>query len=666
MRRSLFIPVPLASALMGFVSVRPGMANGAETTDKLTETTAISRETFPVPSVIASLYGSGGLAAFDPFHTWAPGSSRPPDPANTADPGADAARLPDGPFYDVSAAWTAHGFQPHAGTRVLYSPKARRLFASISPQDREQVRAFCTWPAEIWIDENAWLGSPPVRQAKYCVSVWLVPAVGTGGWTFRPQLPDGLLALPASARRQVARQSVIDRAGQRAMVESVSGLLPARDQPGTGLTTEVEMTLAEDGATHDFNTATALRIRLESGELVALNNSYQQISSRGGEWLVEAGLLPGNPPQRVFLLCGSVPVGDPALRRGGEDAMVTRWTGKPVEVGDNPGGWDAAFLDVHWSGVKAEAVSEARLRFEIPEPKVSPDPFAPSHSRDRTAPFADYDNDVYDPATDPALGPLFRTLPPWPLATYPAQTLPEIFGRLKVRDVTSFVSYWLNLNPAAFRVWIPENTDGQLFVAGEPEVLQILKDRFPPWYEMPNRLLNPSLELTLTESRGPDSPLITHWHSNVPVREGQQSHIAFETLGWDAKDHQEVRSPGAGLHFSLMRTSRLDAKTAAAAPLEYPADDSLTVDASFEFHSLVSNQEISWKGRLEFTNHTAPAQTVILNPGTSGQEWKLTLQLHPLPPLVNEFPGFNRLSNWWRKKAPLAQKLQREKPASSN
>ena len=146
------------------------------------------REVFPVPALVAHLFQESGPVAFgapDPYKQPRPETIPRPTPIV---PIAEAASLPAGVFYDIMPEWVKRGFSPHQGTRALYHPGTQLIFASIAPEDEEQVRAFCQWPAALWLGEFD-RNSGTVRQTQFRVTAYTVPVTAAGDWKLRPKSP---------------------------------------------------------------------------------------------------------------------------------------------------------------------------------------------------------------------------------------------------------------------------------------------------------------------------------------------------------------------------------------------------------------------------------------------------------------------------------------------
>ena len=441
------------------------------------------REVFPVPSVVDAAFRSGGRAAFDPFDSWQSDNVSPSSLLKPSSPGDDGARLPLGVCFDVLPAWTARGFKPHDGTRVLYQPGTQLLFASIAPEDEAQVRAFCEWPTTLWMSE-----APSeiygVKQVLYRVTAYEVPATGPGGWNFQPSTVEELLALPADARRILERKSMVIRGGQRSKVEGYTTPRTDRWKTLTGMIVEAECTIGEDGSTIDLNNAPELAVRLGDGTPTLLSSTFQQLIPWGDSWLMEAGTLPGNPPRRIFQAFEALRVDGTIRDNQSLTRCRERWTG---HAPDAP--------------ARLDRVTGRALSIQNFPPPLLPPPDLPSLPAD---PFATRKT---EPAEEPVPAPI---------------KVSELFGDVPVQDLSADFISATGAAPGELQAW--RRAGRSLFyIRGTPHGMAALtrwleKDRFYGYTgtamaEVTVRLLPPDG----TAERK------TIWRGTIPVRSGQRS-----------------------------------------------------------------------------------------------------------------------------------------------
>lgn len=458
----------------------------------------LRREVFPVPPVVDAAFSTGGLAAFDPFDSWQGDNVRPASLLEPSSPGDDGARLPPGACFDVLPAWTARGFKPHDGTRVLYQPETQLLFAMFAPEDEAQVRAFCEWPTIMWMSEGSSY-QYVVKQVLYRVTAYEVPAIGPGEWNFQPFTVAELLALPADARRILHRQSMIIRGGQRSKVEGVTTSPKNRWTTLTGMVVEAECTVGEDGSTIDLNNAPELAVRLDNDMPAVLSSTFPHLIPWGDSWLMEAGTLPGNPPGRIFQ-------GFEALRVDGtiRDSQALarcreRWTGDIADAQPRPDGLTGRVLHI----------------LDFPPPPLLP---PPNFSASPDDPFA-----APKPAEEP-MPPLVK--------------VPDLFGETPVQDVSADITAVTGAPPGELQAW--RRADHILFyIRGTPDGMAALtrwldKDRLvesigTALAEVTVRLLPPD------ETRERK----TIWRSTISVRSGQRSGFRLK-IGRPKEDEEAI------------------------------------------------------------------------------------------------------------------------------
>lgn len=458
----------------------------------------VQREVFPVPPVVGAAFRSGGLAAFDPFDPWSGEGVKPAHYLPAAATGEDAALLPPGECYDVLPVWTARGFQPHAGTRVLYHPPTMLLFARYAAEDAQQIRAFCEWPPAMWLSESYWVGfSSGVQQVLVLITSWEVPATGAGAWNFRPASVEEFLALPADARRMIQRQSFVIRSGQRSKVTKLT--TPQRSSRGAleGATTEAELTVGEDGSTIELNVAPELQVRGAEGSSLVLSSQFQQLSQWGQPWLVEAGTLPGTPPRRVIQVYETLRVQENMRYAAALPRFYQRWTGRALEdqsAVSAPEGF--TFYDWNFPLQPAAKTSPLPPGELLPPP----DPF------DRRDPFAlpeRVEHEEPEPAT---------------------VVVPELFGDVPVLDVTTFLQSGAGIPPGEVRAW-QRSRGWRVYVTGSASGLAAVS----AWL-YPETSWNCSLRTALAEARislhprGGGATRVV-WQGSTPIRAGQRSVI---------------------------------------------------------------------------------------------------------------------------------------------
>ena len=484
-----------------------------------------SREVFPVPSVIAGIFRSGGLTAFDPFTTWEPGSAEPPASLIPAAPGTDADLLPEGLCYDVMPVWQARGFQPRVGTRVLYHPGSRLLFTTIAAGDEAEVREYCQWPAGIWLGDSHWRGSSP-HQLQARITTWAVPAAGPGGWQFRPERPEDFMALPAEARRLVGRQTFAIRGGQKSKAEAITRPRLTNNETGPGMVTEMECALADDGETVDFNVAVNYLTGRGTAQLSDASIAFQQIAKLGESWVVEGGCLPGNPPERLFLIFDSYPVEQGATELVEQEKVESKWTRQPEVEAVSVDGMSGRVLDRY----EIENLAERRHEAALPKPvEVDKDPFKSGPPGQAWTP--------YDP------------LPGLDGKSGPSVTVPALFGETKMSDVTPILERFFGLVAGNIQAWVQQHglfSSRYVFVRGNRDALQAMEEQMA-WFD-PNQYANSAVTLTadITFARAmpgtpPDQTEI-FWRGRVPVRGGQAS--ALKNQSWP--DLEEGAKPAAG------------------------------------------------------------------------------------------------------------------------
>ena len=484
-----------------------------------------TREVFPVPSVIAGIFKSGGLPAFDPFTLWERGSAQPPATLIPATPGGDAGLLPAGLVYDVLPVWKARGFQPQAGTRVLYHPGSRLLFAAIATGDEAEVRAYCQWPAGVWLGDEHWRGSR-THQLQAQITVWAVPAVGPGGWQFRPERPEDLMALPAEARRVVGRQTFAVRGGDKSKAETITRPRQTSDKTGPGMVTEMECTFADDGETVDFNFALTYLTEKGTGHLSEALIAFPQLTKVGEAWLVEGGCLPGNPPERLFVIFNSHPVEQSALTWIDLEKAVANWTGNPEAAPVSTDGMAGRLFDSD----ELEFLARRRREASLHQPAApAPDPFEPRQSApDRTE---------FDP------------LPGLDGEGWPVVTVPGLFGEANVLEITPVVEAFFGLAPGDVQAWVPPTglfSSRYVFVRGKPAALYSMERQMAwcdhdPYRYLPITLMaDVTIALALPGSP-PDHEEVL-WRARLPVRSDQIS--GLKNQAWS--EVKEGAKPAAG------------------------------------------------------------------------------------------------------------------------
>jgi hypothetical protein len=444
----------------------------------------LTREAFPVPPAVAAAFTSGGLAAFDPFDTWDGDQLRPASMLPTASTGEHGARLPFGECYDVLPAWTARGFKPHDGTRVFYQPRTQMLFAVTAPEDEAQVRAFCEWPPAVWMNTASWGGGSGVKQVLYRITAYEIPATGPGGWDFQPATAEELLALPASARRILSRQSMILRGGQRAKVEGVSQAQRSRGTTLSGMVAEAECTVGEDGWTVDLNNAPELKVTDGDGSHALLRCQFQQLIRWGDSWLLEAGTLPGQPPRRIFHVYE-------CLHLNGDDNPARshqRWAGRTAKP--NAGG-RAIYLPY----------------FPPAEPPLLPPPVGV-----QTDPFAAGDE------------------PPSP----PAVRMPELFGDVPVQEYSSALIKATGAPAGGLQAWCREGSSYLYYIRGKPEGMAAL-DHWLAEQKVSSYLSQVLVESTVSlQPPGGERRII--WRNTITVRAGQRSGVWLSAGSLDPEE----------------------------------------------------------------------------------------------------------------------------------
>lgn len=457
------------------------------------------REVFPVPPVVDTAFSSGGLAAFDPFDSWQGDHVRPSSLLEPSSPGDDGARLPLGACFDVLPAWTARGFKPHEGTRVLYQPATRLLFARFTPEDEAQVRAFCEWPVAMWMSAD----SPDdygVKQVQYRVTTYEVPATGPGGWNFQPSTMEELLALPADARRILHRLSMVIRNGQRSKVEGFATSPKNRWTTLTGMIVEAECTVGEDGSTIDLNNAPELAVRLDDGTPAVLSSTFQQLIPWGDSWLMEAGTLPGNPPRRIFQAFEALRVHGELRDSQALTRCRERWTGHVTDAQTRPDG----------------VTGRALYILDFPPPLLPP-PNLPSLPAD---PFAARKP---EPAEEPVPTPI---------------KVPDLFGEASMQEMSADFIAATGAAPGELQAW--RRAGHSLFyIRGTPEGMAALtrwleKDRF---YEtIGTAMAEATVRLLPPDGIGERK---TIWRGTIPVRSGQRSVFTFK-VGLPKEDEEPL------------------------------------------------------------------------------------------------------------------------------
>jgi hypothetical protein len=479
------------------------------------------REVFAVPPVVAAAFRSGGLAAFDPFDPWLSEKAKSAQFLTPAITGAEANQLPPGVCYDVLPAWTARGFKPHEGTRVLYHPDTQLLFARIAPEDDAQVRAFCEWPPAMWMS-GAYSDSGTVKQVQLRITTYSVPAAGPGDWKFRPATVQEFLSLPSEARQILQRQSFIIRGGQRSKVTNITTAPRTRDATLTGQVVEAEVTVAEDGSTVDINLAPETQVRLANGSSVILRSYYQHLIEWGNTWIIEAGTLPGNPPQRVFQVWEVL-----RAHSGVHDdpAFVARW----LEGRDQTG-----------------ATSRVLTLMDDPvDYSMAPaDPFATpvgSLPRERL---------VKEDEEDSIL------LPP------PYLPVPGLFGDVPMQDVSSMLESVTKAPPGSLHAWRARGSP-LLYTYGTPEGMAAVSR----WLETKKYIEGVSTGLAEATFTAIPSRRVL-WRGSVPIRGGQRCKISVDATPPAENSSDEPPPPMAEVELEASHLERASGDPFGA-PLPY-------------------------------------------------------------------------------------------------
>lgn len=481
-----------------------GFSPAAESTGREAEPW---RMVFPVPEAVAGIFDAGGLAAFDPFHLWEPGSSRPLSPGEAADPGSDGARLPPGLVYDVLPVWTERGFKPHPGTRVLYHPNSHFLFVRADPGDEAGLRGLCSWPKEAWAGNSGEgvesEGEFFRRQAQLLVTAWTVPVEGAGGWRFQPLEEGDFLKLPESARRAAGRQSLVLRAGNAGRVNSSVVSLREPDGISAGFRTEAEVSLLDDMVTHRVSGTFELTLRLDSGELVSLEAACQHLAAPGQGWLVEAGVLPGHPVRRVFFTCSLRQAGLESWRLVRWSEVLPRWTGIPLKTLAR----SSRVIGYGWN------LEDCLAR--LPEAGAKP-AAAGSEKKEESSSDAE-EKTVFKPG-----------LSSWD--DLPKSKVPELFGGLEVQDVSAILSRSFGLAPGTLRAW---KAKSKFFLEGEAPVLADVMRRVR-LSERSADPVNPVFEILLKVSSSPDTAGGGEVVSRLllPMIRGQKSLVNLSGMEW--------------------------------------------------------------------------------------------------------------------------------------
>ena len=556
------------------------------------------REVFPVPDVVDAAFRSGGLAAFDPFDPWQSGTAKPVALITPSAPGEDAALLPAGACFDILPAWTARGFKPHDGTRVLYHPPTMLLFATIAPVDEAQVRAFCEWPPAMWMSETFWGPDSGVKQIQYRVTTYAVPATGAGGWDFRPASMEELLALPADARRMLQRQSMVIRGGQRSKVEGYATPQRTRGTTLTGMSVEAECTVGEDGSTVDLNNAPEIQVRLDDGTTAVLSSQFQQLIEWGNSWLMEAGTLPGNPPQRIFqayevLKTHADLQSSEALARCRE-----RWTGR--------------------AATGSEHADSLTLRtWEFPSPKMRqrllPPPAIPQPPADPfAAPEAD---DLSEPET------------------WPDITVPELFGDVPVHDVTRELESTLGVLPGLISGW-KKSGGSRLYLRCNAEGRVALER----WFDAQRSDFNVHTGMVEATLRAipANGEATTIWRGSIPIRSGQRSRLLL--AGKPAADAEESPPPISQLE---MEATRHDSDLTRDTP-------AWEINAAFTASPPLMDAQVTMPAQQE--TGTPDGVTLCRAIGRTAAGADLVLTIHLRETEVRSPPGYSspRHDWWWR------------------
>ncbi len=599
---------------------------------------AVKREVFPVPSVIAGIFRTGGLTAFDPFTVWERGSARPSDLWTVANPGAEASRLPEGRVYDVVPAWTARGFRPHAGTRVLYHPGSKLLFASIAAEDEREVRAYCQWPPGIWLGEENWRGSRS-HQLQARITAWAVPAAGPGGWQFRPERPADLMALGAEARRVVGRQMFVVRGGQKGKSEAMTTPRRTMNTMGPGMVSEMECTFADDGEHVDFNFAISFLTRLKTGVLTEAKVAFQQLAKKGESWLVEAGSLPGEPPERLFFVFESHPVEQDGMEPSDLGKVIGQWTGRPqFTVADS-----AEMAGRMFGKYEIEELARQRQEAESPKPRAEEaDPFAlPASGRERSDPL-------------PGLGG----------DSLPAVAVPELFGEAKLPEITPVLERFFGLEPGNIRAWV----DGRdlwpspyVFVQGKPASLSSMARQMAALepYRSMNSAQSMTADTTLSLSApgaAPDGETVI-WRGRIPVRGGQTSSL----------QNLNRTNASAGVEpvmggWDLKIEATLQEGTVDAAKIETGKPGPLEIKLTGSLRPPLVEVLLEWPALTEVGSQEGFSLRRVLGRTGDGREVILTVRISTGPKTIwssdggrlvgdEGFAPDNNLEWWWQQQA---------------
>jgi len=557
----------------------------------------MQREVFPVPPVVAAAFRSGGLAAFDPFDPWNGEGAKPARLLTPAAPGDEVPRLPPGVCYDVLPAWTARGFQPQPDTRVFYHQETELLFASFAAEDAAQIRAFCDWPAAMWMNSTDW-GEGGVKQVLLRLTTWEVPATGAGGWDFQPVSAEEILALPADARRMIQRQSFVCRGGQRAKGTMLTTAPPNRGRTLSGAVTEAETTVGEDGTTLDLNFAPELLMRLTDGTSVLLSSHFQQLCEWGRPWVLEAGTLPGQPPRRVFQVYETLRVRDNLRSKEVLARHYHLWTGRTLESKLAGRGQDGMTFGAWW------------FQFDSPLQPGGP-----------------------EPTPDP-----------------PTTLVPELFGNEPVMDVSLALTMAAGLPPGSAEAW-QSRSRSRFFVRGSASSLASLR-QWLATKEAGRFSVHTALVAARVRLHPPGGGAArTVWQGSVPVRAGQRSAMRMS----DGRP-AEGDDPPPYLCFLEMEANRLSDPPG---PGQSEDDDALSawnLEAAFEIRPPLVDAPLKMEAQKESGIATGVTLCRALGRTTAGEEVVLTLHLREEKVFVPWWSADPRLDLWWRRQLSRAGK----------
>ena len=552
------------------------------------------REAFPVAPAVTAAFQSGGLAAFDPFDPWnaagvGAGAGLPP-----ANPGEDAARLPAGACYDVLPAWTARGFRPRAGTRAWFHPGTGLLFAVMAPEDAAQVRAFAAWPPAVWLAPR-FLNDSIMKQVVHRVTAWEVPAEGPGGWQFLPETPAQLMALPAGARRIVARQSVIVRAGQRSKAEDQAISRTRPGPPLSGFLNEVEVTVAEDDWTLGITAASEFRIPSGRGLPEVGFVVFGALRRWGEPLLIEVGTTPGNPARRWFEVFETLRMDDKSIDPGAVAEAMARW------AGEAPAG-----------------TPTARVLF-LTESPVRPAP----------------DADAAAPGTSP------------PRILSPVVKVPEYFGEAEMEEHGEAITALVVAPAGSLRAWCaPGRSVGQdggasgpFFIRGTSEGMAAL-DRWVAVRQPMGEERQCQLEMVVRiRERGAAGTVIA-WRNFMPVLSGRPSTVRTGIMAEGDAD----KSPG--LTFLECEADCLETIGLADA-----GDGSWRLSVSGRLAPPIIDTPLDVRVKQLGMPGDGTAVDQVIGRTKGGREAILTIRLRDASAVASRWVAAPMLDLWWRKAA---------------